>query len=58
MKLNISNESNAFAKYSPIDEETELNIGKLNISFCKTKHPVETYAVKVTDGERTKVLIY
>lgn len=51
----ISSESNAFAKYSSINEETELNIGNLNISFCKTEHPVETYAIKVTNGERTIV---
>lgn len=51
----ISSESNAFATYSPINEETELNIGDLDISFCKTDHPVETYAVKVTNGERTIV---
>lgn len=51
----ISNEDNAFAQYSPIDEETELNIGKFNVSFCKTNHPVETYAIKVTNGDRTIV---
>lgn len=51
----IFNESNAFAKYSSIDEKTELNIGNFNISFCKTEHPVETYAIKVTNRERTIV---
>lgn len=49
----ISNEINAFAKYNSINEKTNLHIGNLQISFCRTNHPVETYAIKVTDGERT-----
>lgn len=48
----ISSESNAFARYNTIDENINLNIGNLQISFCKNSHSVETYAVKVENGER------
>ena len=51
----IISEDNSFANYSTIDENTNLHIGNLGISFCKTVHPVETYAVKVTNGNRTIV---
>lgn len=51
----ILSESNSFAKYDTINEKTNLNIGNMQISFCQTNHPVETYAIKVTNGERTIV---
>lgn len=51
----ISSEKNAFATYSTIDENTHLNIGTITISFCRTDHPVETYAIRLTDGSRTIV---
>jgi len=51
----ITNESNSFAKYGTINEDTNMNIGDMNISFCKTEHPVETYAVKVASGGKTIV---
>ena len=51
----VISENLAFAKYSTINEYSNLNIGNMNISFCQTNHPVETYAIKVTDGNRTIV---
>lgn len=51
----IITENLAFAKYSTINENTNLNIGNMNISFCQTDHPVETYAIKVTNGDKTIV---
>ena len=51
----ILSESNSFAKYDTINENANLSIGNLQISFCKNNHPVETYAVKVTNGARTIV---
>ena len=47
----ILSESNSYATYNTIDESTTFQIGNMNISFCKTEHPVETYAVKVNNGE-------
>ena len=38
------------------DESTVINIGNLKIEFCKVIHPMETYAVKVTDGK--SVFVY
>lgn len=43
----ITGESLSYAKYHSIDEKTSLSIGDINISFCKTDHGVETYAIKV-----------
>ncbi len=37
------------------DENCKLKIGKLNISFCKTLHPIDTYAVKIKDNTGTIV---
>lgn len=51
----IIGESNAFANYSDINEKSNLNIGNIIVSFCKTEHPVETYAIKLTNGDRTIV---
>lgn len=51
----VINEKLAFANYSGINENTNLNIGNMHISFCKTEHPVETYAIKVTSRDRTIV---
>lgn len=51
----IMSEGNAFAHYHVIDENTRFNIGNMQISFCRTEHPVETYAIKVANGERTIV---
>ena len=43
----VVEEDIAFANYSTIDEKTKLKIGNIDVSFCKTDHPVETYAVKL-----------
>jgi len=51
----IKGETNSFANYSTISEERNLKIGNMNVSFCRTEHPVETYAVKITTGDRTIV---
>lgn len=51
----IIGETNSFANYSVINEDTKLKIGNMNISFCKTDHPVETYAIKVSNGDKTIV---
>lgn len=51
----ISGERNSFANYSAINEKTNLNIGNIGITFCKTDHPVETYAVKLSNNDRTIV---
>ena len=51
----IIGETNSFANYSTISEERILHIGNMDISFCKTDHPVETYAVKLSNDDRTIV---
>lgn len=51
----IIGETNSFANYSTISEESILHIGNMDISFCKTDHPVETYAVKLSNDDRTIV---
>lgn len=43
----IKAESNSFANYYEISQNAKLNIGSMEITFCKTDHPVETYAIKV-----------
>ena len=51
----IIGETNSFANYSAIDEKSNISIGNIDISFCQTDHPVETYAVKLSNGCRTIV---
>ncbi|MCI8914930.1 MAG: hypothetical protein HFF38_12625 [Lawsonibacter sp.] len=51
----IVNEKDSFAEYNVINEEKHLKIGDMNVSFCKTDHPIETYAVKVNSGNKTIV---
>ena len=51
----IIGETNSFANYFAIDEKSNINIGNIDISFCQTDHPVETYAVKLSNGHRTIV---
>lgn len=51
----ILSEDNAFATYKTINSSSNLQIGSMNISFCPTDHPVETYSVKVKCGNRTIV---
>lgn len=51
----ITTEGSSFSKYHGISENTKINIGNMEITFCKTDHPVETYAIKVTNG-RTSIV--
>lgn len=51
----IKGETNAYANYNSICEDTKLKIGNIDISFCKTDHPVETYAIRLDNGERSIV---
>lgn len=37
----------------PYKEDTTININSLNISFKETKHPIKTYAIKITDNKNT-----
>ena len=51
----IIEEESSYAKYTIINENSKLKIGNIDISFCKTDHPVETYAIKLDNGDRTIV---
>lgn len=51
----ICQEPNAYAQYYPFTPKMVLYIGDMRIYFMPTDHPVETYAVKVTDGRGTIV---
>lgn len=51
----IKGESNSFAHYHEIDEFSSIKIGHIIISFCRTDHPVETYAIKLQNGDKTIV---
>lgn len=51
----ILSEDNAFATYKTINSSSNMQIGSMNVSFCPTDHPVETYGVKVKCGNRTIV---
>lgn len=51
----IIGETNNFSNYSAIDEKSNISIGNIDVSFCQTDHPVETYAVKLSNGDRTIV---
>ena len=51
----VSTELNAYCSYAHIDEKSAINIGNLKIEFSAVIHPMETYAVKITDGKSTFV---
>lgn len=51
----ITGEESSYANYFDINEQTKLKIGNISIEFCKTEHPVETYAIKLTDGKQSIV---
>lgn len=51
----IINESNSFSEYTEVNEQSKLKIGDMGISFCRTDHPLETYAIKVSCGNKTIV---
>ena len=51
----IITEENSFAKYHVISKNNTFHIGNMNISFMQTKHPIETYAIKVSNKNTTIV---
>lgn len=51
----ITSEEAAFAQYFSLKPEKKIKIGNLEISFCQTDHPLETYAMKITNGRKTIV---
>lgn len=51
----VKGEKEAYAKYYSIDENTRLKIGNIDISFCRTDHPLETYAIKLENGDKSIV---
>ena len=51
----ISSEPDAYARYHFIDENLMVNVGEMEITFCKTEHPVETYAVHIQKAEKSIV---
>lgn len=51
----IKEETNSYAKYHQINENTELKIGNMDVTFCKTDHPVETYAIRLQNENKTIV---
>ncbi len=51
----ISSESNAYAQYHFIHENLKVSIGEMKITFCRTDHPVETYAVRIQKGDKSMV---
>ncbi|MBQ8603803.1 MAG: MBL fold metallo-hydrolase [Oscillospiraceae bacterium] len=51
----ISGEDNAYCEYSEIHKDRTLTVGKINITFLPVTHPMETYAVKISDGKSTIV---
>lgn len=48
--LNSFKEEN-YLNFITYNENTKLNIDSLNITFKKTKHPIETYAMKIKDNK-------
>lgn len=44
-----------FADYHLINEKTALRIGNIEIRFCPTAHPIETYAIKLSCKGKTIV---
>lgn len=53
--VDIVSEENAYADYYSINEKSKLQLGYMAVSFCRMQHPVETYAVKITNGVGTIV---
>lgn len=52
----IIEENNSFANYHTISQDSSYNIGNMSICFCPTDHPVETYAMKITNKD--KIIVY
>ena len=51
----VIDEKESFSKYHFIDKNTTLKIGNVEISFCNTDHPIETYAIKIKNGDKSIV---
>ena len=51
----VVEEDISFANYHDITKESLLKIGDIDVSFCPTDHPLETYAVKLSSGGKTIV---
>ncbi len=51
----ITAEESSYAEYTVISEATVLKRGDAEIAFCRTDHPAETYAVRISCGEKTVV---
>lgn len=51
----ITGEPNSYATYTTINENSNIHVGHMDVSFCRTDHPVETYAVRISNGESTIV---
>ena len=48
-------EAESYANYHSIDENAIIKIGDMEISFCRTDHPLETYAIKIQNGDKSIV---
>lgn len=48
-------EKEAYSKYTIINENSKIKIGNIYVEFCQTDHPVETYAMKFSEGEKSIV---
>ena len=51
----IASQQFKYAEYKTIAPDTEFKIGDAIISFCPTAHPIETYAIKVREGNKAVV---
>ncbi len=51
----VVGEEYSFANYHKINKDLALKIGEVDLSFCPTDYPVETYAVKLNGGGKTIV---
>lgn len=51
----LTNEQSSFANYTIINENKNLRIGNIKVSFCQTHHPVETYAIKLSNNNKSIV---
>ena len=50
-------EDTKFNTFHPYDKNSAFNVGPFTITFHKNRHPVETYAMKITDDEG-QTLVY
>lgn len=50
-------ENTKFNKFHGYDKDSAIKVGPFTVTFHKNSHPVETYAMKITDDEG-QVLVY